>query len=114
MDLQMGNIAKNVPNLCISVVLRKAFDTVSHIQLFEVMKVIGFRRVTLALLKSYLHFRIQCVNIDTIMSDFRYVAYGVPQGTFLGPIPYKIYLKNIFQLETMGNIVSFADDTSTT
>lgn len=76
------NIAKSVPTIFILVDFKKAFNTVSNIQHLEVMAGIGFRRVNMAWK--------QCVKLATTMSDFRFVEYGVPQGTILEPILFNI------------------------
>lgn len=51
------NIGKSVPILYTFVDLTKAFDTVSHIPLLELLEKIGFRGVTIALIQSYLPHR---------------------------------------------------------
>lgn len=90
----------------------QSFDTVSHVKLLETLEQIGFRGTCLNLLKNYLTNRTQCVNINDVISEFRTIEYGVPQGTVLGPILFNIYLNSLFSLPTEGILISFADDTA--
>lgn len=100
------------PSLCLFLDLAKAFDTISHSLLLENLNEIGIRGTALKLIRSYLTNRKQCVEIDDTRSNFQTVEYGVPQGTILGPILFVLYLNNLFQIDTKGTIISFADDTA--
>ena len=68
---------------CILVLLdlSAAFDTVDHTVLFNVFENSGS---ALSLLKSYMHGRSQCVQINGITSEFADLTCGVPQGSVLG------------------------------
>ena len=62
-------------------------------------------------LKKYLSDRFQYVEIENEKSTQCPISCGVPQGSILGPLLYLIYVNDIDK-STMGNILSFADDTS--
>lgn len=106
------SLDKSKPSLCVFIDLAKAFDTVSHKHLLECLEDIGVRDVELKLFNSYLSDRTQSVHIAGTQSGFRTVSCGVPQGTVLGPILFLIYLNNLFAVESVGHIISFADDTA--
>lgn len=100
------------PSLCLFLDLAKAFDTISHTLLLESLQEIGIRGIALELMSSYLTNRKQCVEVDDNRSHLLTIEYGVPQGTILGPILFILYLNNLFELNTEGMIISFADDTA--
>lgn len=102
---------KNTPALGIFVDLAKAFDTVSHSELLNILENIGFRGNSYRLMESYLNNRRQCVKIEDCISQYKNVTYGVPQGTILGPILFTIYINGMFNLPCSGEIISYADDT---
>ena len=67
--------------------LYAAFDTVDHTLLLTFLKEhIGLGGQAFDLLKSYLTGRTQCVSIKGVLSELKELAYGVPQGSVLGPI----------------------------
>ena len=53
----------------------------------------------------------QYVNLENNKSSMQKIEYGLPQGSILGPLLYLIYVNDIAN-STLGNILSFADDTS--
>lgn len=79
-------IGKSIPTLCVFIDLEKAFDIVCYTQLQK----IEFRGIPLSLLQSYLLNRKQYIKIGNTISEFRYVEYGVVQGTILRPILFSI------------------------
>lgn len=103
---------KKKATLCIFVDLSKAFDTVCHKKLLNKMYIYGLRGNTYNLIKSYLSDREQRVNIDSVISHYRTVSYGIPQGTVLGPLLFTIYINGLLEMKTKGTILSFADDTA--
>ena len=72
--------------------LPKAFDCISHNLLIAKLHAYGYNFETLTFLNSYLRNRKQCVKINNICSDFLKILSGVPQGSILGPILFKIFL----------------------
>ena len=73
--------------------LSPAFDTIDHTVLFDVWDdTFGIPGTALFQLKSYLHDRTQCVQIDGIISEYAKLVCGVPQGSVLGPWNFCMYM----------------------
>ena len=72
--------------------LSAAFDTECHsILINRLEKIVGIKGKALDWFKSYLENRQQCVNINNMKSKSRALKFGVPQGSFLGPILFSLY-----------------------
>ena len=70
-----------------------AFDTIDHVNLFDVLiKYIGFEGNTLLLIMSYLSDRTQQVQIDGIFSECASIVCGIPQGSVLGHLTFCLYM----------------------
>ena len=72
--------------------LSKAFDSIGHGILLRKLRELGVSIQAMEWFRSYLTNRNQRVRIGCEVSDPRQVAYGVPQGSILGPA------STIFQL----------------
>ena len=92
--------------------LRKAFDTVNHLILFEKLEHYGIRGMALAFFRSYLSNRKQYVSCNNTASYISTVEYGVPQGSVLGPLLFIVYVNDIVNAVHGVNIRLFADDTA--
>ena len=89
----------------------KAFDTVSHAKLVEVLRAFGIRGTTLSWLKEFLSNRVQRVMINGDLSDPLDVLSGVPQGSVLGPLLFILFIDDINHCcEDDCNIGLYADD----
>ena len=101
--------------------LSKAFDLVDHDILLQKLSTMGIRGVALSWFKSYLSNREQIVKIESFdkrtriasmnHSGRKFVRFGVPQGSILGPILFSLYVNDLGTNITTGNTVLYADDT---
>ena len=48
--------------------------------------------VSREMFSAYLSNRLQCVNINGVLSNFLSVLSGVPQGSLLGPLLFAVYV----------------------
>lgn len=90
--------------------LSKAFDLVDHAILTKKLEFFGFQDSTITLLKSYLNNRKQYVQIGNSKSSLKPVECGVPQGSILGPLLFKMYINDIQNISFKGKLLMFADD----
>lgn len=88
----------------------KAFDLVDHMVLLEKLEFYGIHGNELALIKDYFENRKQFVCINGNKSSVKTVKHGVPQGSVLGPLLFKIYLNDIVNLKLFGKMFLYADD----
>lgn len=89
----------------------RAFDTISHRALVDILKFIGLSDSAVALLNSYLSGRAQVVRLCGMTSDPLEITSGVPQGSILGPLLFTIYTHQFPQCVQYCNIHLYADDT---
>ncbi|KAG8244467.1 hypothetical protein J6590_108270 [Homalodisca vitripennis] len=106
--------------------LSRAFDSVEHKKLVDVLQNLGVENTELTWFKSYLSQRKQYVEIDHFLdskkikykekysSHLLKVQYGVPQGSILGPLLFLCYLKGLPGVvqDINNKVCLYADDTN--
>ena len=73
----------------------KTFDYLPHNFLIAKLEAYGFGNSALKLIASYLTGRKQCVKNNDILSLFKVIFLGVPQGSMLGPVIQYIHQRLI-------------------
>ena len=100
--------ADNDPNLAVMLDIKKAFDCIDFNILLDKLDYYG---IPTKIFKSYLIERKQYVQINETKSDFEPIKCGVPQGSNLGPLFFKLYINDL-PSSTDFTTVLFADDTT--
>ena len=109
-----GDIQRKLTTLCILIDFEKAFDSVWKAGLIVKMHKIGIRGKILHLINDFLVNRIVTINVNGVIGKLRQSCeVGLPQGSALSPILFRIYLMDI--LEDLENnkevqLFKFADD----
>ena len=73
----------------------KTFDTICFRNTLLKLHKLGFTKPSLKWLLSYLCDRCQFVQIDDKSSSCQTIAFGIPQGSILGPMIFNLYVSDL-------------------
>lgn len=106
-ELEEGNMVAGI-----YLDLSKAFDTVDHKILRHKLEHYGIRGPPLKWVENYLKDRKQYTQVNGVKSKLKYIEYGVPQGSVLGPLLFLIYINDIDSSTKENKLRLFADDSN--
>ena len=110
------NMDRQQVTLLVLLDLSAAFDTIDHQVLLDRLRLsFGIRGCALQWISSYLSDRTQRVSFENNFSQrhLRYLSYGVPQGSCLGPLLFTMYASKLFDIIKgyLPQTHAYADDT---
>ena len=108
-DSCLKGFNKGLKTSMILIDMESAFDTVDHDLLLQKLSAIGFSNHIIGWFKSYLSNQLFRVHLENCYSDTFNITCGVPQGSFLEPLLFLIYLNDMSQT-VKSNLFLYADD----
>ena len=90
--------------------MSKAFDSLQPSLLIKKFKAYGFSEQALYLMRSYFTNRQNRVKLNSVVSEWKDMRRGCPQGLSFGPLLWNIFQNDLTYQITDANISMYADD----
>ena len=108
----LQNVDKGLLTGMVFLDISKAFDTLDHDKMREKLSLLGFNDSAVIWFNNYLTDRTQSITVNGVVSDPKFIQYGVPQGSILGPLLFIIYINELPSvIQNCYSIQLYADDT---
>ena len=92
--------------------LKEAFDIVYHNTLCKNLELYSVEQRELSWFQSNLINRKQFCRVNGVDSEIEDIEVGAPQGSYLGPLLFLVYINDLPQAVLDSNVSMYADDTS--
>ena len=106
----IDSLSRRQVSLLLLIDFSKAFDMVEHSILLKKREHYEIRGKASQWITSYLQNIMQFVSIDGTDLKTRYMQYGVPQGSILGPLLFIIDIIDIPNVSQIAKFILYADD----
>lgn len=107
-----NRLYKNQNSVVLFIDFKKAFDTLSHVNILRQLEKVGVRGPILIWFESYLKDRKYKVKIMENYSEEEKAICEVPQGSKLGPLLFIIYTNDLLSMLKQSTGYAYADDTA--
>ena len=94
--------------VAVSIDLSKAFDTISHNKLLTSLTDSSLHNNTVRWLSTYLRGRLVCCRYNNMLSPYRHLHVGVPQGSCISPTLFNFFVSTYPHSTHL--TTSYADD----
>ena len=91
--------------------MSKAFGSIRHDLMLYRLRKAGVSESASAWFESYLSQRQQVVKIQDTLSSPLPLTVGEPQGSILGPVPFTLYVNDLFRVPKHWKPLGYVDDT---